>query len=250
MTGRQVTTMNKRMWLKGGAALLLAMTLAGTAAQADDHHDRGGPAVERSDRGGRAEHTERAQHMDARYNHNQFYPDRGRMLRALPGSPLSFNRPNGRFFYSGGVWYAPRGPGFVVVGAPIGCFVPILPPFYTTLWIGGFPYYYANETYYTWDASQNGYEVVAPPNDQGASTDAPQPPPPQGDQLYVYPQNGQTAEQQATDKYECHRWASSQTGFDPTQSSGGAPPEQLGSQRADYQRAMSACLQGRGYSAR
>jgi hypothetical protein len=237
--------MKKRTWLKGCAALLLALTLAGTAAQADDHHDHGGPAFEHSDRGG---HAERAQHMDARYNHNQYYPDRGRTLRAIPGAPLSFSRPNGRFFYSGGVWYAPRGPGFVVVAAPLGCFVPILPPFYTTLWIGGFPYYYANETYYTWDSSQNGYEVVAPPNDQGASTDAPQPPPPQGDQLYIYPQNGQSDAQQATDKYECHKWAASQTGFDPTQPpAGGGSADQ---QRADYRRAMSACLQGRGYSAR
>jgi hypothetical protein len=71
--------------------------------------------------------------------------------------------------------------------------------------------------------------------------------------MFIYPQNGQSDEQQATDKYECHKWASSQTGFDPTQPSGGAPPGQPGqpgSQRADYQRAMMACLQGRGYSAR
>lgn len=235
--------MKKRMWVRGCGALLLAMTLAGAAAQADDHHG-GGPGFDRGERGGRAEH------IDARYSHNRSYPDRGLMVRGLPGAAMSFSRPNGRFYYSGGVWYAPRGPGFVVVGAPIGCFVPFLPPFYTTLWIGGFPYYYANETYYTWDASQNGYEVVAPPNDQGATTEAPQPPPPQGDQLFVYPQNGQSPEQQATDKYECHKWASSQTGFDPTQPSGGAAANQPGSQRADYQRAMSACLQGRGYSAR
>jgi hypothetical protein len=233
--------MNKRMWVRGCGALLLAMTLAGAAAQADDHHG-GRPGFDRGDRGGRPEH------IDARYSHNRSYPDRGLMVRALPGSAMAFSRPNGRFYYSGGVWYAPRGPRFVVVGAPIGCFVPFLPPFYTTLWIGGFPYYYANETYYTWDASQNGYEVVAPPNDQGATTEAP--PPPQSDQLFIYPQNGQSAEQQATDKYECHKWASSQTGFDPTQPSGGAPPNESGSQRADYQRAMSACLQGRGYSAR
>jgi hypothetical protein len=236
--------MKKRMWVKGCGALLLAMTLAGAVVQADDHHGGGGPGFDRGERGGRAEH------VDGRYSHNRYYPDRGVMVRGLPGAAMSFSRPNGRFYYSGGVWYAPRGPGFVVVGAPIGCFVPFLPPFYTTLWVGGFPYYYANETYYTWDASQNGYEVVAPPNDQGATTEAPQPPPPQGDQLFIYPQNGQSAEQQATDKYECHKWASSQTGFDPTQPAGGAPPDQAGSQRADYQRAMSACLQGRGYSAR
>jgi len=145
---------------------------------------------------------------------------------------------------------APRGPGFVVVGAPVGVFVPVLPAYYTTVWVGGFPYYYANDTYYTWDAAQSGYEVVAPPNDQGATTQAPVPPPPQGDQLYIYPQAGQSADQQATDKYECHKWASSQSGFDPTQPAAGMPPDQLNSLRADYRRAMVACLEGRGYSAR
>ena len=57
-------------------------------------------------------------------------------------------------------------------------------------------------------------------------------------------------EQQASDQYDCHKWSSSQTGFDPTQAGGGVSPDQLGARRADYQRAMIACLQGRGYSAR
>ena len=33
--------------------------------------------------------------------------------------------------------------------------------------------------------------------------------------LSVYPSNGQTAEQQAKDKYECSQWAASQSGFNP-----------------------------------
>ena len=28
--------------------------------------------------------------------------------------------------------------------------VQVLPPFYTTVWFGGLPYYYANDTYYAW----------------------------------------------------------------------------------------------------
>jgi len=167
------------------------------------------------------------------------------MCARCPADLSSSSAGGGRYFYSGGVWYAPYGPRFVVVGAPIGVFVPVLPPFYTTVWIGGFPYYYANDTYYAWHDAENGYEVVEPPNDQGASTQAPP-----SDDLFIYPQNGQPADQQANDKYECHKWASSQTGFDPTQSAGGVPPEQAGGKRADYQRAMRACLEGRGYSAR
>jgi hypothetical protein len=38
-------------------------------------------------------------------------------------------------------------------------------------------------------------------------------------QVYIYPQKGQSAEQQNKDKGECHVWAVQQTGFDPA-----APP--------------------------
>lgn len=34
--------------------------------------------------------------------------------------------------------------------------------------------------------------------------------------LYIYPQKGQSAEQQDQDRYNCHTWAVQQTGFDPT----------------------------------
>ena len=62
--------------------------------------------------------------------------------------------------------------------------------------------------------------------------------------LIAYPKNGQTQEQQGKDKFECHRWAASQTGFDPTQAGGGSAP----GNRSDYARAQAACLEGRGYS--
>ena len=38
-------------------------------------------------------------------------------------------------------------------------------------------------------------------------------------QVYFYPQQGQTTEQQSRDHYECYNWAMQQTGFDPSQSS-------------------------------
>jgi uncharacterized protein DUF6515 len=231
---------NAAMWVRACGAVIVTLGLAVASAQAQDRdRERGGFRP-----GGRA-----PEHMDGRYAHNHYYPDRGAYVRGLPGHPYAFDRPGGRYFYSGGVWYRPYGSSFVVVGAPIGLFVPVLPPFYTTMWVGGVPYYYANDTYYVWSQPQNGYEVVEPPpSEQGASPDAP--PPPQGDNLFIYPQQGQSAEQQASDQYECHKWSSSQTGFDPTQAGGATPPDQREARRADYQRAMIACLQGRGYSAR
>jgi hypothetical protein len=126
------------------------------------------------------------------------------------------------------------------VAPPIGLFLPFLPPYYATVWVSGRPYYYANEVYYA--NKGDGYVVVEPP--QGDVSQAPPP----ADQLFIYPRQNQSDQQQATDRYECHRWAVSQTGFDPTQASGSIPENQMGQKRVDYQRAMSACLDGRGYT--
>jgi hypothetical protein len=192
------------------------------------------------------------QHVDARFSHNHAYYDRGYVVNSLPRDRIVINHGPDRFFYSGGVWYAPRGGAFVVVGAPFGVFVPVLPPYYNTVWFGGVPYYYANDTYYMWSAQDNGYEVVgAPPGAANAPADAAPPPPPPApatSQMFVYPKNGQGPDLQAKDKYECHTWASGQTGFDPTAGGGNVPPDQLGARTDAYNRAITACLQGRGYS--
>jgi hypothetical protein len=177
--------------------------------------------------------------------HAHYYPSRGHVVRTLPSGRIvvhdHYRRP---FYYSGGVWYAPRGPRFVVVGPPLGVFVPVLPYAYSTIYVRGLPYYYANDTYYVWRNRERAYEVVARPDDaQTASTQASG-----SDEIFVYPKQGQSAEQTAKDRYECHRWASSETGFDPTQAGGGVPAEQNGDKRDDYNRAMAACLEGRGYS--
>jgi hypothetical protein len=42
-----------------------------------------------------------------------------------------------------------------------------------------------------------------------------QPPPPRTD-IYAYPSQGQTPEQQDRDRYDCYQWAIQQTGFDPS----------------------------------
>jgi Glycine-zipper domain len=52
----------------------------------------------------------------------------------------------------------------------------------------------------------------------------------QAGQLYIYPAKGQSQAQQDKDRYECHSWAVSQTGFDPsnprTHASNAAPASQ------------------------
>jgi Outer membrane protein beta-barrel domain len=66
--------------------------------------------------------------------------------------------------------------------------------------------------------------------------------------LYMYPQHGQTQKQQAVDRYECYSWARSQTGYDPSAPTSGLSPSQQSSRLSDYRRAMSACLEARGYT--
>lgn len=183
--------------------------------------------------------------LDDRYHHGHYYLPRGTVVRALPAGyrPYWFNGTHLYFF--DGVWYAPGPHGFIVTRPPPGLLVATLPPFYTTVWIGGVPYYYANDVYYRWVPEQNGYEVVEPP--QGA--DQPGTPPQTGaEDFYIYPKNGQSLEQQSADRYECHSWAKSQTGFDPTQLNGGVSPSETATKREQYRRAMTACLEARGYS--
>ncbi|HXR90731.1 MAG TPA: DUF6515 family protein [Steroidobacteraceae bacterium] len=212
--------------LAGG--ILAACVLAG-AAQAQPRH----------------EHYEHYEHMDGRYAHNHYYPSRGYVAPVLPRGYITVNHFHDHFYYSGGIWYRPYGARFVVVAPPVGVFVPVLPPFYTTVWFGGIPYYYANDSYYLWRASDNQYEVVAPPDGSGDSASTQAPP---SDDLFIYPKNGQSEDQQSKDRYECHSWASGQSGFDPTKSGGGVAPQDANARRADYNRAMTACLEGRGYS--
>ena len=68
------------------------------------------------------------------------------------------------------------------------------------------------------------------------------------EEVFVYPKNGQSDEQMATDRYECHRWAVDRTGFDPTRPAGNVAETDMTSKRADYRRAEGACLDARGYS--
>ena len=169
---------------------------------------------------------------------------------------------HGAHYWGGGYWngvYWPHcyfRPGFA-------WFLPVLPFGYATFWWGGLPYYYWDNLYYTWNPAYNGYVVSDPPPVEGdasydTTTDAnavsAEPYAGGGDgagaagaaaDVFVYPRNGQNEQQTNTDRYECHSWAVNQTGYDPTR------PGQGGrSNPAEYRRAMIACLDARGYSAR
>jgi hypothetical protein len=183
---------------------------------------------------------------DTRYSVDHYYPAVGTAMRTLPNDRLAINYGRDRFFYSGGVWYRRQMDGYRVVRPPYHVLVPMLPPFYTTIWSGGLPYYYANDIYYAWRPDLGQYEIVPPPDDSSVTTQ----PPPSSPDLFVYPKNGQSEAQQSQDKDECLKSAAGQSGFDPTRNTGGVPPDQRAGKRIDYQRAMGTCLEGRGYSVR
>jgi len=224
------------------AAIILSLTGAGFAGSAFAEHGRGD-----GDRG-------RGMVLDGRYHHDHYYPQRGAAVGVLPSGYRRVEYGHDRFFVQGGVWYRPYGPRFVVVAPPIGVVIPFLPDFCTTVWFGGAPYYYANDTYYIWNREARGYVVTQPPVDAQQSPQPPQdsggpaPATATGDDFFMYPRNNQSAEDQARDRFECHQWAVTQTGFDPSEPGGGVPPAQNNPKRSDYRRAITACLEGRQYS--
>jgi hypothetical protein len=67
--------------------------------------------------------------------------------------------------------------------------------------------------------------------------------------VFLYPKTGQSADQQARDRYDCYRFAVTQSGFDPmrTTPNASAPTAE---QQSDFDRAQGACFEGRGYSNR
>jgi hypothetical protein len=215
--------------IKSLGALLVGVSLLAGVANADGRDDR----------------DHRGQVLDHRYNHDHYYPARGYAVRSLPSGYYAARYRGSPYYFHGGVWYRPYGPRFLVVAPPIGIGIAALPPFYTTLYFGGVPYYYADDTYYLWRPERRVYEVTDPP--PGSETAAAAPAPNNQD-LFIYPKNGQSDQQQASDRYECHSWARQQTGFDPTQPAGGVEQSQTGGKRADYQRAETVCLEARGYT--
>ncbi len=82
--------------------------------------------------------------------------------------------------------------------------------------------------------------------------------------LYVSPKNGQTTDQQSADRYACYTWAVKESRWDPSAPRGSSSGDYTNSADGDispldepngnaaglekYRRAMTACLEGRGYS--
>jgi hypothetical protein len=171
----------------------------------------------------------------------------GYRVNVLPRHHVVVPYRNTRYYFDGGLWYRPFGSFFEVALPPVGLSISLLPPYYSTIWAGGVPYYHADGVYYAWRPSERNYVVVEPP--AGVQAEAMQSEVPQPERLFIYPREGQSEEQQAEDRFTCHRWAVEQTGFDPS-NPGNQATEQNPYRPEEYQRATRACLESRGYSVR
>jgi hypothetical protein len=141
-----------------------------------------------------------------------------------------------------GSWRGYRGPYFGFVAA--------VPWNAYAFWWNGIPYYVADDTYYLWNDAADAYQIVPPPVDGNDADAGGGGGGGGGPDLSVYPSDGQSPEQQSSDRYDCYRWAADQTGFDPTRPAGGVQAGPANSAQDAYLRAEAACLQGRGYTVR
>ncbi len=152
----------------------------------------------------------------------------------------------------GGHWWGWWAPWAVIGGAAV------LSPYYAPYYYSPYyaPYYGPyNAPYYYSPYYYSPYYYASPPvviREQSPVYVQPAPAVPSSSsaKIFAYPRQGQSEDLQAKDRYACHGWAVSQTRYDPTQPAGGMLEAELKQTRANYQRAMSACLEGRGYSVR
>jgi hypothetical protein len=179
-----------------------------------------------------------ARHWDARHYGARHHVTRHRHRVAhLPPSRVRIWVGGDPFFYFAGSFYRPYLGGYVVVGAPIGARIRHLPAGYVSFWIGPTRYFFVDATYYIYDDFDREYVVVEKPaggEDLVASAEA--------EELYVYPAEGQSEAQRARDRESCEEWAALESGHAAARADPGSPG------RADYLRALTACLEGRGYT--
>lgn len=163
-------------------------------------------------------------------------------------------------YWGGGYWGGRFWP-HVYLDWDFPWFMAALPAGSVTYWWGGVPYYYWQGVYYVWSPDYGQYVITDPPPLSGGVAEGAAPPPAAVQpaqpgatdsrgamSLFVYPKKGQSEQQTQSDRYQCHEWAVGQTGFDPTNSADDtqastATPE-------NYKRAVTACLEARGYSVR
>ncbi len=103
------------------------------------------------DRGDRLKHRDKWSH---KHRH-------GRVYRTLPADVFTLSIGGGTFFYHFGTYYRHSGDGYVVVEAPVGARVRILPDHCSTFYVDGLRYYECSDVYY--ESLGNEYIVIDGP---------------------------------------------------------------------------------------
>jgi len=204
----------------------------------DRGHDHGSPGWQGGNRPPSAGWQGRPPPSHGNWGPHPSYWRPGYVVNAMPSGHYRVPYRGSDYYFNDGYWYRPYGSRYVVVTPPYGVRVRYLPSYAEQVWIGSIGYFLAAGTYYLWQAGSQDYEVVEPPQQQVASVAQ------SAYDVMAYPMYNQGPDQQARDRYECHRWAADQSGFDPALASY-APPTYVAD---NYRRALGACLSGRGYS--
>jgi len=233
--------------------------LAATALADQDHHARKGErrGHERRDQGkeiqgplDRGHHGVPAVDSLARFGGDR--PWSPVITTRLRVDPRAATYSGGRYHYDTG--YRLEHDRIVVAPVPLRVVVPFFPAYASTVWVGDDAYYYTNnyapgpKSYTVMEESpavteldpqgqmrpvlneQGGVAELGPAGD-AASLVAQGPAP----QFFAYPRMGQNSQTQVRDRTECNDWALAQPGV-------------TGLSDGNYLRAMSACLNGRGYT--
>lgn len=160
------------------------------------------------------------------------------------------------YFYRDGRYYSNRSGRYISVSAPIGARVSFLPNSAISIVYGNSRYFRVGLTWYL--GRSNYYEVIERPPvivEQQVLVEQPQYPDTyeeniqpgyeeQRPNLVIYPASGQSENQQDKDNYECYRWSKNESNYDPTE------PYQDLNNKDLYVRAMTACMESRGYTVR
>ncbi|MFJ2333020.1 DUF6515 family protein [Pseudomonas helleri] len=164
----------------------------------------------------------------------------GYVIDRFPGQYRQVPYRGQNFFFSGGYWYRPQGPRYVVVQPPYGIRVSIIPSYAREVWVGSSLFFLAAGSYYAYQPATQDYIVVEPP----ATIVQPAPQPvSNGYDVVAYPANGQTPAQIDQDRYDCYRWAVDQSHFDPAHIAYAPAPAVV----QTYRQAEGNCLNSRGY---
>jgi hypothetical protein len=164
----------------------------------------------------------------------------GYVVDRFPGTNYRVPYRGQNYFFSGGYWYRPQGPRYVIVTPPYGIRVHYLPDYAREVWVGSALFFLAAGAYYTYEATSQQYVVVEPPTAAPAPQPAPQG---NGYDVVAYPANGQSPAQVQQDGYDCYQWAVQQSGFDPRTVTYAPDPGVV----QTYRQAQGNCLSSRGY---